>query len=97
MKDGPRCEVYASKRFEKQLRKLPERIKEAISIWIQSVEEEGVREVRKLKGYHDEPLKGDRHGQRSVRLSRAYRLIYAEDQRGNITIITLLEAHKHDY
>ena len=91
------CQVFASKTFEKQLRRLPEQIKAAISIWIQSVEEEGLREVRKLKGYHDEPLKGDRKGQRSVRLNRAYRLIYTEDKAGQITIVTLLEAHKHEY
>lgn len=62
------CQVYSSKTFEKQLRKLPGQIKAAIAIWIESVEEDGLQEVRKLKGYHDEPLKGDRKGQRSVRL-----------------------------
>ncbi len=97
MKAGPLFEVHATKQFEKQLRKLPSHIKEAISIWVQSVEEEGIREIRKLKGYHDEPLKGDRQGQRSVRLNRAYRLIYTEGQNGIVTIVTLLEAHKHDY
>ncbi len=97
MADNQICEIYASKVFEKQVRKLPHYIKEAINIWIQSVKEEGLREVRKLKGYHDEPLKGDRANQRSVRLNRAYRLIYSEDHNGNITIVTLLEAHKHDY
>ena len=29
-----------------------------------------------VPGYHDEPLKGHRAGQRSIRLSRAYRAIY---------------------
>lgn len=90
-------EILASKKFEKQLKKLPKYIKEAIAVWIASVEEEGIRSVRKLKGYHDEPLKGDRKGQRSVRLNRAYRLIYSEDQKGNLTIILILEAHQHDY
>lgn len=91
------CEVYTSRKFEKQLKKLPKYIKEAALVWIASVEEEGIREVRKLKGYHDEPLKGERKGQRSIRLSRGYRLFYEEDDRGYITIITILEVNKHEY
>ena len=44
--------------------------------WVGNVEAKGLEEVRKLPGYHDEPLKGQRQGQRSIRLSRAYRAIY---------------------
>lgn len=90
-------EILASKKFEKQLGKIPKYIKEAVLVWIATVEEEGLQDVRKLKGYHDEPLKGDRKGQRSVRLNRAYRLIYKEDNKGNLIIILILEVHKHDY
>jgi len=42
-------------------------------IWVAAVELDGVEEVRKAPGYHDEPLKGSRAGQRSIRLSRSYR------------------------
>ncbi len=31
-------------------------------IWIAAVEWEGLEEVRKAPGYHDEPLKGPRFG-----------------------------------
>ncbi len=97
MGKGPRCEVYSSAQFEKQLRRVPFFIKEALLVWVESVEEQGLTEVRKLKGYHDEPLQGTRRGQRSVRLNRAYRLIYVEGNDGEITIVTLQEVHKHDY
>ena len=89
--------VYSTKQFEKQLKKIPHFIKEAVSIWIASVEEEGLPEIRKLKGYHDESLKGERKGQRSVRLNKAYRLIYEKNKEGQIIIVMLLEVHKHDY
>lgn len=56
---------------------------------------EGIWEVMKSPGYHDEPLKGDRRGQRSVRLNKAYRLIYRIIE--NRIHIELLEVHKHDY
>lgn len=44
--------------------------------WVQSVELVGLEEVRKVAGFHDEALKGNRKGQRSIRLNRAYRAIY---------------------
>jgi len=50
-----------------------------------------------LPGYHDEPLKGDRRGQRSVRLNRAYRVIYEENDQGDIVVILVLEVSKHGY
>lgn len=92
-----KCIVHISKFAEKQLKKIPVHIKEALLIWVSSVEESGIIQVRKLPGYHDEPLKGDRKGQRSVRLSRAYRVIYEESENGQLTVITVLEVNKHDY
>ncbi|OGQ34799.1 MAG: hypothetical protein A3F16_02060 [Deltaproteobacteria bacterium RIFCSPHIGHO2_12_FULL_43_9] len=89
--------VLTSKNFEKQLKKLPKFINEAVLIWISTVEEIGIRETRKLKGYHDEPLKGSRRGQRSVRLNKAYRLFYTEQDYGLIDLITIDEVNKHGY
>lgn len=90
-------EILVSKLFEKQLKKLPKYIKEAVLVWIASVEEEGIQNIRRIKGYHDEPLKGHRKGQRSVRLNKAYRLIYKEDEKGKLIVILILEVNKHDY
>ncbi len=53
--------------------------------------------MRKIPGYHDEPLKGDRKGQRSSHLSRGYRVIYEELSSGEIVIVSVLEVNKHDY
>ena len=49
------------------------------------------------KGFHDEPLKGKRQGQRSVRLNRAYRAIYVEHETGEVELIEVLEVNKHEY
>jgi len=57
-------------RVEKSLRKLPKFVIKALQEWVLGVEEYGIRELRKIKGYHDEPLKGERFDQRSVRLNR---------------------------
>lgn len=53
--------------------------------------------MRKVPGYHDEPLKGDRMGQRSIRLNKAYRAIYMERPNQEIIIISVMEVNKHDY
>ena len=64
-------------------------------MWIKTIEEYGIREVRKRPSYHDEPLQGKRIGQRSIRLNKAYRLIYSEIKKEKY--IELMEVHKHDY
>ena len=55
------------------------------------------KSLRKLPGYHDEPLKGDRLGQRSIRLNKAYRAIYIQEKDGAINLIIIEEVNKHEY
>lgn len=89
--------VEFSKFAAKQIEKLPGPIRTAIDIWKESIERLGLGETRKLKGYHDEPLKGHRRGQRSVRLNRSYRLIYEVIDQKEVTILGVKEVNKHDY
>lgn len=81
----------------KQLRKLPSHVVDKLMAWAMSVEMKGLLEVRKIPGYHDEPLKGKRQGERSIRLSKAYRAIYTEEDNGTVKLIIVEEVHKHDY
>ncbi len=87
--------VRMAERFEKQLAKVPRSIRDKVIAWIEFVELLGLGQVRRRPGYHDEPLKGLREGQRSVRMNRSYRLIYRELE-GHLEIL-LLEVNKHDY
>lgn len=93
----PSSKVWITRFAEKQLRKLPKHIVAAFYTWVKSVELDGIRKIRKIVGYHDEPLKGERKGQRSVRLSRSYRVIYEETESGNIVLVGVLEVNKHEY
>lgn len=81
--------------FEKQLSRVPSSIRKKVQGWIYEVELRGLAEVAKLPGLHDEPLQGNRYGQRSVRLNRSYRLIYRVI--ADRVYIELLEVHKHGY
>lgn len=90
-----RTRVSRSKAFEKQLSRVPDFIRKKVIFWVFLVETNGLAEVMKSPGFHDEPLKGERKGQRSVRMNKAYRLIYHVIQ--DRVHIQLLEVHKHDY
>ena len=95
-----RAKIYVvefTKFAAKQAARLPLTMREAVFLWKEAVEQLGLPEVRKAKGYHDEPLRGQRLGQRSVRLNRAYRLIYEEFDQGEIVIVGVQEVNKHEY
>ncbi len=89
-------DVELSKHAIKDLKKVPQIIIDKLQSWIEAIEIEGLREVRKKPGLHDEPLKGKRAGQRSIRLSRSYRAIYTV-QKGKVKFILIEEINKHDY
>lgn len=89
--------VTYSKFAEKQLNKVPKYIKEALYLWAATVHKIGIEEVRKIKGYHDEPLLGERWGQRSIKLNRSYRAIYEQKNDKELILISVVEVNKHDY
>lgn len=88
--------VKLSSRAHKDLKKVPLHIALKFNAWVMQVGTQGLTEVRKIPGYHDEPLKGKRNGQRSIRLSKGYRAIY-EIIKDKIVFVEVLEVNKHDY
>lgn len=89
--------VVISTKAKKDLHQLPAFIVRKLLAWIQDVEVRGLENVRMVPGYHDEPLKGQRKGQRSIRLNKAYRAIYTISENGTIEFVDILEVNKHDY
>lgn len=90
-------DVKFSRKARKNLKKLPLYIVIKLHAWIEDVGYRGLNEVRKISGYHDEPLQGQRDGQRSIRLNRAYRAIYIIKKNKTIHFIEIVEVNKHDY
>jgi len=88
--------VEIARPAQKQLQKLTRFIVDNLMIWVAAVEHDGLEEVRKVPGYHDEPLKGRRAGQRSIRLSRVYRAIY-EIKGDTAKFASVEEVSRHDY
>ena len=87
-------QVSLSKKAQKDIDSVPDQIQRRLIRWVLSVHTNGLAATRKTPGWHDEPLKGDRKGQRSIRLNKAYRAIY-EERTGEI--LEIVEVNKHKY
>jgi len=72
-------------------------VRSKLKAWINAVGKDGLGEVRKIPGFHDEPLKGKRAGQRSIRLSRSYRAIYLALRDETLWFAQVEEVSKHGY
>ncbi len=93
-----KVKVVIAKIAQKQIVKIPQELIEVIQKWILTVETIGIENTRKQggKGLHDEPLKGELKGLRSIRLNRAWRLYYKEIV-GIPKIISIERVDKHEY
>jgi proteic killer suppression protein len=89
--------VELTRRAEKQARRLPAHVRRKLKAWTYLVTEIGLEEVRKIPGFHDEPLVGPRRGTRSVRLSRGYRAMYRLVRDGSVELVSIEEVSKHGY
>lgn len=79
------------------LDKLPVPIVCKFYAWVSVVRLSDIRKTRTSAGFHDEPLKGDRRGQRPIRLNKAYRAIYTERHDGTLEFIVVSEVNKLEY
>jgi proteic killer suppression protein len=89
--------VVLSGRAQRALGRAPHHIGDKLLAWVELVNAQGLEEARKVPGYHDKPLKGVRRGQRSIRLSKAYRAIYTLRTEASGIVAVVEEVSKHDY
>lgn len=78
-------------------RKIPVHILERLFVWVDLVRTQSLEETRKRHAFHDEPLKGDRAGQRSIRLGPHWRAIYVLRSDGVVEFVELQEVIPHAY
>ena len=90
-------QIELTEAAQKKIKKLPIQVQRKLRLWIKQVEMIGLDNVRKIKGYHDEPLKGVRRGQRSIRLNIAYRALYTEITKHKIEGAEVFDINKHKY
>lgn len=86
-----------SRQALKELRRTPFYIQEKFRAWLVAVNKSGLTETRKRPGWHDEPLHGNRKGQRSIRLNKQWRAIYILKENGEIEFVEIIEVTPHAY
>jgi proteic killer suppression protein len=89
--------VRLEKALRRRLRRVPRYVIDKLEAWIELVETDGLEEARRIPGFHDEPLIGQRAGQRSIRLSRQWRAIYEVQPGSDVVLVVVKEVMPHDY
>ncbi len=90
-------EVQITKQALKELIRIPTYLQQKFRAWVMAVNKAGLLETRKRPGWHDEPLQGNRKGQRSIRLNKQWRAIYVIRQDGQIELVEVQEITPHEY
>ena len=88
-------EVYENRRADKSLKKAPVEVLKRYEKWKDIVMISGPQGLRRIKGFHDESLKGEWKGHRSSRLGLGYRLIYRV--KAQHILIEVVDLTAHDY
>ena len=88
-------QIYEHRKVPKQLSKIPNDILQCYEKWKDIVRLSGPAGLKAIRGFNDEPLKGEWKGFRSSRLNQQYRVIYHIEQE-NI-LIKVVEVTPHDY
>ena len=81
---------------ERDLLRTPKPLVIKFQKWIDDIERYGLEEVRKVRGWHDHTLKGDRAGQRAIYLNKQWRAVYVIEGAG-VKIVRVIEVHPHAY
>jgi addiction module RelE/StbE family toxin len=87
--------IYEKKSLLKSIKVVPLRIRKEYEIWKRIVEFQGILGLKKIKGYHDEALKGKWQGFRSSRLSLKWRVIYTAETDQLEVYVFDVNAHKY--
>jgi addiction module RelE/StbE family toxin len=88
-------EIYEHRRAAKQLDLLPAEILKRYEKWKDIVRVSGPAGLRAIRGFNDEPLRGEWQGHRSSRLNQQYRVIYRINR--DQVFVEVVDVTAHDY
>lgn len=87
--------IFEHRRVDKHLQSMPQEILKRYEKWKDIVVISGPEGLRRIKGFHDEALRGQWKGHRSSRLGLHYRVIYKIE--ANETLVQVVSLTAHDY
>lgn len=88
-------QIYEHRRISKSLSKLPRDVLERYEKWKDIVNLSGPEGLKLIRGFNDEPLKGEWKGYRSSRLNLQYRVIYRIEKEK--VFVEVEKITPHDY
>jgi toxin HigB-1 len=88
-------QVLEHRRVVRRIPKLPVEILKRYQKWKDIVSISGPNGLRIIKGFRDEPLRGEWKGHRSSRLGDQYRVIYLVEVQEVIVKVVNLTAHDY--
>ena len=89
--------VEMKKSAQKEIEKAPVQVRRKFALWISSVRMICLEKTRKFPSYHDEPLHGQRKGQRSIRLNDQWRAFYIIKNDETVEFVEIQEITAHEY
>jgi len=87
--------IYEHKKAVKQLKMLPVEILKRYEKWKDIVAISGPSGLKQIKGFNDEPLRGEWKDCRSSRLNIQYRIIYKIEKEQ--LYVKIIRISAHDY
>ena len=88
-------EIYEHRRMASRLRRLPIETLKRYEKWKDIVRISGPSGLRRIKGFHDEALRGEWKGHRSSRLGLQYRVIYRIVAREVFVLVIDITPHEY--
>jgi addiction module RelE/StbE family toxin len=88
-------QVLEHRRVIRRLSKIPVDILKRYEKWKDIVTLSGPQGLREIKGFNDEPLRGEWSGHRSSRLSGQCRVIYRVESQD--VVVKVIDLTAHDY
>jgi len=88
-------EILEHRNAVRQLKSLPADVLKRYEKWKDIVEISGPAGLKEIKGFRDEPLRGEWKGHRSSRLNLQYRVIYKVEK--ELVLVLVVSVTPHDY
>jgi addiction module RelE/StbE family toxin len=88
-------EILEHRNAVRQLKSLPADVLKRYEKWKDIVEISGPAGLKVIKGFRDEPLRGEWKGHRSSRLNLQYRVIYKVEK--ELVLVLVVSVTPHDY
>ena len=87
--------IFEHRNIQRRVQKTPKDVLKRYEKWKDIIEISGPAGLRLIRGFSDEPLRGDWKGHRSSRLGEQFRVIYRIEKKELFVLVIDLTAHDY--